>query len=69
MSYSYEKGMASVQWMRWIRDTCPRLNTYRISNVSSGTGHWTKAKSYENYSEIYYSHEMNEYNIIVLLIL
>ena len=25
-------------WTRWIRDTC------RISNASSGIGHWTQAK-------------------------
>ena len=36
-------------WTRWIRDTCPRLDTCRVSNASSGTGHWTEAVSKKKY--------------------
>ncbi|KAL0007594.1 hypothetical protein SO802_009096, partial [Lithocarpus litseifolius] len=41
-------ALASSHWTRWIRDTCLRLDTCRVSNASSGTGHWTEARSISN---------------------
>jgi len=50
LSYVVPKGLsfcpvASGHWTCWIRDTCPRLDTGRVSNVSNGTSHWTETKT------------------------